>query len=308
MMKRIVLISFLCLLGSPFARMAGAQYIYMDSNGDGISSAADRLSAKGTTTLDIWVRTDQKRDGSKAVYSLNSQQPLTMFSYEITLHATGGTVKWGPYKNLVPSMDFEVRTESGPSDFYTGRFGGTALPPGKYKIGQIDVRVASGKPEISFASSGPFSRSARTSIGSQCAGKDGDHTLKLSGVSIGTRGARRETRGDWADADGVGAPAEVAVEMISGKEAPAAVSPNPLNPQGLITFSMRTAGAARVTVFDANGRLVATLLPRKELSAGPHSVRIEGKDSRGKRLASGVYFYSIERPEGEIRGRFVIAR
>jgi flagellar hook assembly protein FlgD len=71
---------------------------------------------------------------------------------------------------------------------------------------------------------------------------------------------------------------------------------------------MKLAGQARVTLYDTQGRLIRTLLPKQDLPAGPHSVRIDGLDERGKRLGSGVYFYTIETPDGESRGRFVVAK
>jgi len=88
----------------------------------------------------------------------------------------------------------------------------------------------------------------------------------------------------------------------------AAVSPNPLNPQGKVTFSTTRSGYARVTLFDIHGRLLRTLLDERDLSPGPHTARIDGSDESGTRLGSGVYFYKIETPEGETQGRFVVLK
>src|SRR5258708_6781517 len=81
--------------------VATAQYIYIDSNGDGTSSALDRLAANGTTKIDIWLQTDRNRDSSPAVSAIRYGVPISVFSYEFILNAVGGTVEWGPYVNAL---------------------------------------------------------------------------------------------------------------------------------------------------------------------------------------------------------------
>jgi hypothetical protein len=90
-------------------------------------------------------------------------------------------------------------------------------------------------------------------------------------------------------------------------EAPA-VSPNPLNPEATLEFATRAAGEVDVRLYDAGGRLVRTLAARRALPAGRHRLRVDGRDDAGRRLASGVYFYRIRTPDGDSRGRFVIAK
>jgi len=45
-----------------------------------------------------------------------------------------------------------------------------------------------------------------------------------------------------------------------------------------------------------------------QLASGEHSVMMDGKTSLGQPLASGIYFYSIDGPDGAQNGRLVIAR
>jgi len=234
-----------------------------------------------------------------------------MFSYEVTLHASGGTAEWGAYRNLMPAMDFEFRTDRTPSYFYTGYLGGVSLPPGKYKVGTLSVTALSGSPTIEIASTAPLFPPVRTSIGSHCEGKDRDNTLKFTEDPSAVGRAPMETPGDWTGADGIRSAVSFQQAAVSASEGTArieGVSPNPLNPQGLISFSIRSRGAVQVSLFDTSGKLVRTLLPRQELGVGPHSVTVDGTDARGKRLASGVYYYRVERREGEIRGRFVVLK
>ena len=90
--------------------------------------------------------------------------------------------------------------------------------------------------------------------------------------------------------------------------ASASVWPNPINPSGMLQFTTTAPGDVTIRLFDLTGRLVRTLLPRQRLEAGEHTVTIDGRDSRGSTLATGVYFYRIEMPGGMSQGRFVVAK
>lgn len=69
--------------------------------------------------------------------------------------------------------------------------------------------------------------------------------------------------------------------------------PNPFNPSTNIDFALEAAGAARIRVYDAAGRLVRTLVDEPR-AAGPHSVTWDGRDDEGRLVASGTYFYQLE--------------
>ena len=65
-------------------------------------------------------------------------------------------------------------------------------------------------------------------------------------------------------------------------------APNPFNSQTVLSWFLLQPGPARVEVFALNGQRVATLQegPQK---AGLHRLRWDGRDDRGRPLASGVY-------------------
>jgi hypothetical protein len=88
----------------------------------------------------------------------------------------------------------------------------------------------------------------------------------------------------------------------------ASVYPNPLNPTGKLAFITPQPGPLRVVLFDMNGRLVRTLLHRPRTESGYHEVEIDGRDERGRRLASGVYFYLVEAVEGAVTGRVTLLK
>jgi len=69
--------------------------------------------------------------------------------------------------------------------------------------------------------------------------------------------------------------------------------PNPFNPQTTIRFSVPEKEAVSLRVFDVTGRLVRTLVAGN-LRAGTYSVAWDGRNERGREVASGVYFYRLE--------------
>ncbi len=71
--------------------------------------------------------------------------------------------------------------------------------------------------------------------------------------------------------------------------------PNPFNPNTTISYSMPTAGKVRLEVYNLKGQLVKILVD-EEIDAGIYSVNWNGKDSSGKSVASGIYFYRFSTP------------
>jgi hypothetical protein len=85
------------------------------------------------------------------------------------------------------------------------------------------------------------------------------------------------------------------------------VSPNPLNPLGTLRFTTRQQATVTVRLYDSSGRLVRELWSGA-LSAGDHTLGIDGRNRNGEPVGSGVYFYRIE-AAGEIEtGRFTILK
>lgn len=74
-------------------------------------------------------------------------------------------------------------------------------------------------------------------------------------------------------------------------------APNPFNPETVIRYSVGSAGAVTIRLFNAAGALVRTLVDRPHAS-GDYTVRWNGTDDHGRRLSSGVYFYEIQASNG----------
>ena len=69
--------------------------------------------------------------------------------------------------------------------------------------------------------------------------------------------------------------------------------PNPFNPTTMIKFDIRMKGHVSLKIYNVAGQLVKTLV-NDVLEAGSYSKEWTGTNNSGVKVASGVYFYSIE--------------
>ncbi len=78
--------------------------------------------------------------------------------------------------------------------------------------------------------------------------------------------------------------------------------PNPFNPTTRIAFDLPEACNVDLSVHDAAGRHIVTVLdgPR---TAGHHEATWLGCNSAGKSVAAGVYFYTLTTRDGSLTGR-----
>jgi hypothetical protein len=96
--------------------------------------------------------------------------------------------------------------------------------------------------------------------------------------------------------------------VATGTRLAAGVSPSPLRAEGAITLRIPAPGPLRVRLFDVSGRLVRVLLDEARASAGYRDVPLDGRDARGRRLRSGIYFYRVETAGESFAGKIAISR
>jgi len=87
-------------------------------------------------------------------------------------------------------------------------------------------------------------------------------------------------------------------EPVGVEQHPVALSlratPNPVRSNGTaISFSLPSAGAAHVALFDVTGRRVRTLVDG-EHAAGVHQVRWDARDEQGAPVAAGLYYVRLQ--------------
>jgi hypothetical protein len=74
--------------------------------------------------------------------------------------------------------------------------------------------------------------------------------------------------------------------------------PNPFNPETTIRFCLAEAGAVSLEIFNVKGQKVRSLFAGC-LQWGDHSMLFDGKDLRGSKLSSGMYFLRMKTAGGE---------
>jgi subtilisin family serine protease len=72
-------------------------------------------------------------------------------------------------------------------------------------------------------------------------------------------------------------------------------APNPFRASTAIPFTLGKRARVTLEVFDAAGRVIATLADA-EFEAGPHQVDWSGRNAKGEAVPTGVYFYRLTSP------------
>lgn len=83
--------------------------------------------------------------------------------------------------------------------------------------------------------------------------------------------------------------------------------PNPFNPTTTIVFELDQPGTVSLSIYNLAGGKVATLLD-EEMSAGQHEIKWDGKDSKGRDLSSGNYFYQLKDGKTSITKKLLLLK
>jgi hypothetical protein len=104
------------------------------------------------------------------------------------------------------------------------------------------------------------------------------------------------------DGTGIDEPDEVPLAFALRQNAP-----NPFRNGTRIAFILPTASRASLEVYNVAGRKVASVVDR-EFAAGAHSVAWDGRDSGGREVPAGIYFYRLEAGENESMKKLIVLR
>ena len=236
------------------------------------------------------LQTDANSDGT----------PLTLADFETLIRVVVGDLCQGCYPKLLTtestanirwrfdksrlSVDWASRTDAGGILLVFDHNGGAFGTP-------VLAGVADGMQVVSHDDG----QQLRVLVYSFEAGKKlspGDGTLLAIPILSPTSGLQLsavEAAGYWGES--------IEVTAAESRAVPRGFTlqqnvPNPFNAGTTFRFTIPEAGPATLTVSDILGRTVATLIDGP-LEAGSHTIEWDARDSRGRELASGVYFYRL---------------
>lgn len=85
-------------------------------------------------------------------------------------------------------------------------------------------------------------------------------------------------------------------------------APNPFNPTTTLRYYLPAPCEVTLSIYDASGRLVATLVDRERQEAGQHAGIWSGNDSRGRAVPSGVYFSMLAAGKEMLSNKMILLR
>jgi hypothetical protein len=189
-MKHCLLV-FAAVVALAIGVPASAQYMYVDTNGDGRWSAALDQIGPGASTVDVWLATNADSMGTAVVCPTG--EALTINSYTFILNAPSGGITYGSWTD---NMGFTINANPFPNgvgvagnDIWVAKASGTPSAPGRYKLGSLAITRTGGcTTTLEFHTSSTIDGSAMTSFGSQCPAQDFDNTMKLGSDWFHNRG------------------------------------------------------------------------------------------------------------------------
>jgi hypothetical protein len=170
-------------------RTADAQYLYIDTTGDGLNyyhevsighgdAPADCLYP-GVTDVDVYLVTNANADGT--VPECSTGQAYSISSYELLFHGFGAVVSTG----WTDAMGFDTSGLVGDSDGFVasgldawvGRMGASQVP-GTYKLGTLHI-VVTGSASLAIVVESSSFPTGSTSFASACPGNQLDNTIRF---------------------------------------------------------------------------------------------------------------------------------
>ena len=83
--------------------------------------------------------------------------------------------------------------------------------------------------------------------------------------------------------------------------------PNPFNPTTEISFTMSIQDRAILSIYNIKGQEVATIMD-SQMMPGKHTLTWSGKDSMGREVSSGMYFYKLTVGELSYQRKLILLR
>lgn len=84
--------------------------------------------------------------------------------------------------------------------------------------------------------------------------------------------------------------------------------PNPFNPSTTIKFALPKAAQVSLNIYDVQGKLVSRICQNEQYGTGYHSLEWHGRNSAGRIVPSGLYFYRVTAGSDISTGRMTLLK
>jgi PKD repeat protein len=163
----------------------------------------------------------------------------------------------------------------------------------------VESRIGDGEVQIGIALAGARSGSTelvRLTVAPVGAATGGANQIRLARASLNEGAVETNVKaGSMA-----GAPIVREVALAQNR-------PNPFNPATVIAFAIPTSGRVELSVYDAAGRRVRTLVS-SSLPAGEHQAQWDGRDDSGHQVAAGVYLSFLDAAGTQMTRKMILLK
>lgn len=83
--------------------------------------------------------------------------------------------------------------------------------------------------------------------------------------------------------------------------------PNPFNPSTIIQYSIPVQSHVTVQIFNIKGQFVRSLVNENKPS-GSYNIQWDGNSDSGRKVSSGIYFYSVKSGDQELTRKMVMVK
>ena len=181
---------------------------------------------------------------------------------------------------------------SSPTELIVTRRGADALSPGRYMLGKVSITIITGSPVLQIGTDSKLDPAAFTGFGTHC-----NRSMYPGTYVLGI---------DWVDTGSTATSAEVAPSSLGlSIGLPSRGIPNP---GSVFMLSLPAPDRVRLAIYDVGGRLVRTIVDTPSMAAGKRTLAWDGRNTSGRRAASGIYFVRFDAGNSTLTRKFALVK
>jgi Subtilase family/FlgD Ig-like domain len=294
----------------------------IDYSSDGGSSWNLVTSSPGTSPYlwdvsalpngdDYLVRVVITDNGTPSMSGGGTPDPGAVFAIDRTGGDTRGPVVVAGSIMSTPNPQDNTQPSTLMATIDDGDMGNSNVAAAEWSFGASPAAAGTGNPMTGAFGTPLVVVSATIDAGEVPAG---DQTFWVRGQDDASSSPSKAAANNWGNATPIAirVNGDTGGTGVGGSSSPTKFaleqnSPNPFNPITQIRYSLPKASSVELTVYNASGERVRTLVDGLE-TAGFKSVTWDGKNDAGKSVTSGVYVYRLNADDFEDMHKMVLVK